>query len=264
MPSVASVVRRLRANGVRSTLEYALIQMLHVVFRGPLHRSRRPDLRAFHEQGAVFDEALALLGSLNLGRQKDIGDVAAEHSAAEAELASRYSDLALPMPREFAVGSETALALYGIVRLLKPKTVVETGVGNGHSTYFLLRALAANNKGVLHSLDARSDAGVLLSGGDKDRWRFHLVDVEYPRQSLVDVLNQVTPIDIFIHDSNHAYEWQAFEYAVAISHLSDYGVLVSDDVDKSFAFIDSMRTHGKRPVFLLDGWKLAGVTPWNT
>jgi len=46
--------------------------------------------------------------------------------------------------------------LYVAVRALKPSIVVETGVGSGMSSSFILRALAMNGFGTLYSIDLPS------------------------------------------------------------------------------------------------------------
>src|SRR5947207_14206936 len=43
--------------------------------------------------------------------------------------------------------------LYAVVRAFKPGVVVETGVSSGMSSAHILRALAENGKGTLHSID---------------------------------------------------------------------------------------------------------------
>lgn len=43
--------------------------------------------------------------------------------------------------------------LYLTVRLIKPETIVETGVSSGSSSAYILRALYDNQKGKLYSID---------------------------------------------------------------------------------------------------------------
>ena len=56
--------------------------------------------------------------------------------------------------------------IYAIVRALKPKLFVETGVQNGISTYFILSALERNGYGMLHSIDIQET----LQDGKKVGW----------------------------------------------------------------------------------------------
>ena len=43
--------------------------------------------------------------------------------------------------------------VYAIIRYVRPKTVVETGIGPGGSTRFILKALHDNSYGILYSID---------------------------------------------------------------------------------------------------------------
>src|SRR5947208_313273 len=56
-------------------------------------------------------------------------------------------------------GYGEGLRLYAVLRKLRPRVAVETGVCNGVSTAFLLLALAENGAGELHSIDLPEIAG---------------------------------------------------------------------------------------------------------
>jgi hypothetical protein len=45
-------------------------------------------------------------------------------------------------------------------------------------------------------------------------------------------------VDIWIHDSDHSKYWQTLEFDLAISKLAPQGMLISDDIDSSTAWID--------------------------
>ena len=51
------------------------------------------------------------------------------------------------------LGYEEGVRLYALVRNLRPRIAVETGVCNGFSTAFVLLGLARNEEGELHSID---------------------------------------------------------------------------------------------------------------
>lgn len=57
--------------------------------------------------------------------------------------------------------------LYAICRIMKPDIVVETGVAQGVSTAFILKALSANNAGGLFSIDLPNYENVLVKRGAK-------------------------------------------------------------------------------------------------
>jgi hypothetical protein len=55
--------------------------------------------------------------------------------------------------RPFYVELEAPLEAYALVRLLRPRNVVEVGVSSGVSSAYLLQALERNGRGTLHSVD---------------------------------------------------------------------------------------------------------------
>ena len=192
-------------------------------------------------------------------RDGALGTLAAEHQALQAELQARYRGQQLPFPATWAVETETSFLLYALVRALEPATVIEMGVGNGQSSFFILRALAANGAGTLHSFDIAPQAGGLLSPSEREDWDFRLVDRWRSGQSLVDQLAALPKADICFHDADHGYLAQSFEFARLWEQLTDGGLLISDDVDLSFALIDFCAPDGKRPDILIDGRKAIGV-----
>lgn len=148
--------------------------------------------------------------------------------------------------------------IYALVRLFKPEVVVETGVGPGGSSAFMLNALEKNQFGVLYSIDLPGhdavvyprigkhydlhippgfNTGWLVPSRFKSRWNLILGDA---KEELPSLLRKLKVIDMFLHDSLHTYEHMMFEYILALRHLSQGGLLLSDDVNKywSLAFID--------------------------
>jgi predicted O-methyltransferase YrrM len=68
--------------------------------------------------------------------------------------------------------------LYVLVRVLEPVAVVETGVGPGLTSAYLLAGLADNHVGVLHSVDLpiatfADHVGVAVPQQLRSRWRYH-------------------------------------------------------------------------------------------
>gem|GEM_PF-4501569 len=55
--------------------------------------------------------------------------------------------------------------IYSVVRATKPEIVVETGVNNGISTYFILSALERNDSGLLYSIDIKEWIFLCLTVG---------------------------------------------------------------------------------------------------
>src|SRR5687768_7228048 len=85
-------------------------------------------------------------------RDSGLLDVIAEASA-EFRAVVRGRSMS-GVPYGFAALAETDIVrMYGLVRCLRPKFAVETGVCNGASTAAILLALEHNGVGVLHSID---------------------------------------------------------------------------------------------------------------
>jgi predicted O-methyltransferase YrrM len=173
--------------------------------------------------------------------------------------AEEYRELSLAIggPPEWVVGDNTARLLYTLVRHLKPALVVEVGVATGRSTQVMLAALDANDHGRLVSADI--DAGV---GGDArghPRWELRVHNPRKSARQLDELLAEVGPPDLFLHDGSHAYYDQLAEYLIAFEHMRPDSVFVSDDVDWSFAFYDFTRDVGVESVVLLEQRKAAGL-----
>lgn len=145
--------------------------------------------------------------------------------------------------------------LYVVVRAARPRLVVETGVANGWSSAHILRALAANGAGELHSIDLPNvqDGSVLPPGRAagwmvpdelRARWTLRLGDA---RTLLPEVLGALGRIDLFLHDSDHSYEHMSFELEQALPRLAAGGLLMSDDVHLHPAWDDFCAQRGLRP-----------------
>ena len=176
----------------------------------------------------------------------------------DKEIRQKHEIMDLNYPREFAVESNSAFLIYSLVRLLKPDKVVETGVANGHSTFFILNAILKNGKGTLYSIDIATNVGILIDEQLKTNWRLHVLPRTNGRE-LNKYLRTIAPMDIFIHDSNHMYYWQMLEYRAFLKHINNHGLILSDDVDASFAFIDFCNENKLKPLFLYDHRKIFGI-----
>jgi predicted O-methyltransferase YrrM len=175
-------------------------------------------------------------------------------------------------------GYDEGLRLYRLVRELRPKVAVETGVCNGVSTAFLLLALEDNGEGELHSVDLPEVAGeeyqegafwdgkggAVIPPGKEPGWmvppalraRWHL-SLGRSQDELPPLLERVGEIDFFMHDSEHSYECMSFEFRTAWEALREGGVLVADDVNVNTAWAEFAREVGREPETL--GPKLAMI-----
>lgn len=150
------------------------------------------------------------------------------------------------------VNLDDALFLYWVVRLLKPKRIVQTGVCNGLSSAFMMLALAKNGpEGTLHVVDmppvfdSNDDNwkipgkvyGVVIPEGKTSGWlvpdayrdRFEVLNGD-AKDLLPGLLKKVGSIDMFYHDSDHTYDHMMFEFVESKKYLTPHGVMVSDDI----------------------------------
>ncbi len=158
--------------------------------------------------------------------------------------------------------------LYSIARHTKPKVTIETGVGVGVSTAFLLKAMENNNCGILYSIDipnyetvlARQgrirNATVVLPEGTKpglaipDELKHRWVPLLGKSQDILpSLLQRLDSVDVFFHDGEHTYENMIFEYNLAWRHLRRDGLLLSDNATDNTAFSDFSRKVRRRTTY---------------
>ena len=136
-------------------------------------------------------------------------------------------------------------AIWCLVRHLRPNAVVETGVGHGFTSRFVLEALKRNGQGTLTSIDRpplnpimRSRVGFAVPNDLRSNWK---LIPGTSRRVLPPALSVLGTIDIFIHDSLHTERNVRFEVDRAWRALRPGGALVIDDVDTNWglhSFLD--------------------------
>jgi predicted O-methyltransferase YrrM len=145
--------------------------------------------------------------------------------------------------------------LYAFIVLNRPSIVIETGVANGITTNVIMAALEITG-GTLHSFDVDERTKNVYSG--KGRWHFHLLKNDF-EADLVRQVSEIGKLDLWVHDSNHGYKWQTFEYGLAVSYLNVGGILVSDDIDSSTAWGLASKSMFKKSYGIFDARKFFGV-----
>jgi hypothetical protein len=164
--------------------------------------------------------------------------------------------------------------LYLLVRKFRPKLVIETGVGQGASTYFILKAMRDNGFGKLVSIDLpnRNSGGRVNVDGKVEgtyvpknltpgwlvpkTWRKNWKLILGDSKSVLPKLRYAP--DFFFHDSEHSYKTMKFEYDWALDHMRS-GVISSDDIGWSRAwkeFLNRNRNRVKKLRFPIIGVSL--------
>lgn len=154
-----------------------------------------------------------------------------------------------------------AVSVYFLVQNLKPEVVIETGVSDGMSSFFILTALNENKKGSLYSIDL-PEVGMPMLYGKEPGWivnevlrqRWTLIYGKSELQ-LPPLLRKLKQVDIFLHDSEHSYANMKFEFSLALKHMKDGSLLLSDDARSNSAFQEllSFSGFGKSKCCLLTG-----------
>jgi predicted O-methyltransferase YrrM len=168
---------------------------------------------------------------------------------------ARANDPARAVAARMAGDRSLGELVYGLVRVLRPCAVVETGVATGVTTAHILAALADNAVGRLCSIDLPPTrlVGAGLVGAAvptelRDRWVFHWGSSRRLLRRIL--LSEGDSIRLFIHDSDHGYTNMRWELEQAWKVLAPGGWLVADDVDMNTAFADVAGAVGAQPLYV--------------
>ncbi len=160
-------------------------------------------------------------------------------------------------PHYYDSNPKTLELLRLMISQISPSVVVETGVANGASTRTILKAFQdfglSSSKLFSLDIDPRVATDEFRS---KENFNFILIN---ETRNFSDAMKKVPTIDIFYHDSDHSYANQMHEYSLAWEKLSSNGVLISDDINWSNAFLDFSLKVRKRMFVLNDKTKLCGI-----
>ena len=131
-------------------------------------------------------------------------------------------------------------AIWCLIRHMRPKKVVETGVAHGVTSRCILEALEKNREGHLWSIDLppvdrfwRNQVGAAVGDRFSDRWSYIAGS---SRRRLPKLLSSLGEIDLFVHDSLHSERNVRFELDRAWAAMAANGTLVVDDIDANWGF----------------------------
>jgi len=164
------------------------------------------------------------------------------------------------LPRGISAAGDIAVAerriLYVICKVTKPMTVLETGVANGVSSTFILKALTDNKMGLLHSVELPSvalktifhkESGWIIPNELRSNWRLNL---GRSSKILPRILPKLGGIDMFFHDSNHSYSNMMFEFRTVWPFINSGGLLTCDDAVGSDALLDFADSVGRSLIIM--------------
>ncbi len=139
---------------------------------------------------------------------------------------------------------------YALVRALRPRLVVETGVEKGLGSCVLAAALLRNaadgSPGRYVGTDIDPGAGCLFVAP------YSAVGQVLYGDSLASLARLDGPIDLFINDSDHSEAYEAREYAAVHDKLAPAAVVLGDNSHASPALFEYARTHGKTYLFFAE------------
>lgn len=144
--------------------------------------------------------------------------------------------------------TKEASALYALVRLLRPRVMVETGVADGVTSSYILQALHDNGEGKLYSIDIPCHMlppgkapGWIVEDSLRERWELRIGKSEELLRPLLDELGSM---DCFMHDSLHTYDHMSFEFKTAWPYLKPGGLFLSHDIGENSSFFHFAREKG--------------------
>jgi len=237
-----------------------------------LRHPRDASLVVLYGKWGILLDRVAHLAGASRGTTRDVYNRISEDSPIERHVAKALQEAGGGYRAEVRI--RDAYCLYTLCRLVRPKTVVETGVAAGVSSAFILKALDENALGTLYSIDLPryqteppSDGtdcslnvgpgGAIIPRGKepgyviptelRKRWNLVLGPSE---EHLPRLVSQLGEIDIFFHDSAHTYEMMTFEFETVWPKIRGGGLLLTHDVDFNSAFSDFAARIQKAPVFL--------------
>lgn len=139
------------------------------------------------------------------------------------------------------------LGWYALIRLVRPRVVVETGVDKGLGSVLLCAALLRNREdgypGQYYGTDINPQAGWLLGG------QYSEVGIILYGDSIESLKALQEPVDVFINDSDHSTEYEAKEYEVIASKLSPGAIVLGDNSHVSDALERFSHARGRSFLF---------------
>lgn len=152
-----------------------------------------------------------------------------------------------------ALNVDLSRAIWCLVRHLKPKAMLEIGVGLGITARLVLEAMTMNRKGHLFSIEMPASSGrkTGLAVEPRVAHRWSLVS-DTTKRAMPGLLPRLGPLDIAIHANPRPGNDMRNEIALAWSALKPGGVLAMDRIDCNGAFQYFAQSHTNYQALIAD------------
>jgi hypothetical protein len=132
-----------------------------------------------------------------------------------------------PLMLDAKIGFGRRVGWYALIRILKPKVIIETGVHQGVGSCVIAAALMKNledgTEGKYYGTDIDKNAAVLFTEP------YSRVGEILYGDSLESLNSFEKKIDFFINDSDHSATYEKSEYEAIRSKLSDDAIILGDN-----------------------------------
>jgi predicted O-methyltransferase YrrM len=134
------------------------------------------------------------------------------------------------------------LVWYALIRIYKPKNVVESGTEKGLGSLIIARALEKNGFGELSTLDIDIYSGGLI---DQDDVLINLVIGDSIKS-----LSKLKNIDFFIQDSDHSINHERLELEALEGRLNPGAIVISDNAHDSNVLFEWSKKNKRKYLFI--------------
>jgi hypothetical protein len=212
------------------------------------------------------EEHLAQLLAVMLGRAPEevagyISEIRQDHALRDT-IAGRAKLLGRQSGYDPVARFGRRVGWYALVRAMKPKVVIETGVEKGLGASVLCAALLRNSQegyqGRYYGTDIDRGAGLLFCEPYRSVGEILYGD------SIESLAALEVTVDVFINDSDHSADYEGREYRIVAPKLSRHAVIIGDNAHVTDELLKFSKETGRRFVFFreepADHWYLgAGI-----
>jgi predicted O-methyltransferase YrrM len=161
-----------------------------------------------------------------------------------------------PKMKDAKIAFARRIGWYVLIRITRPRLVVETGVHQGVGALVITSALMKNieegNHGRYLGIDIDPNSGVLFKGEFAEVGDIKIGD------SIEILKGLVGPVDLFISDSDHENQYENNEYEAFIPLMQNNSIIISDNSHANSVLADFSLKHNRNYFFFaespLDHW----------